>query len=211
VTSPIENEGYRRTLKQMEDAARAWINQRPFAELRFASVPAVLRAIGAPEYVIAQAEQAKRPAIAAALQPLIEHWAMNEDTRSFLQALVDGTNGEVTFLQASALVGVLLDQHLDRASHVVEVAGRDNHCPACAQELGHATNVSGRTFAPTLGCLTICGCCAARLRFTETGFELLTDRDFGRLHKRQRTMLADLQKVVRKAKAEQHEEKLQQN
>lgn len=159
--TPIPD-GYVRCLEQLHEAARAWCSAHPFAELLFRTrefEAEIAREAGKP---------GQKPAIVAQLSDVIERWADNADTRSFLRALDAATGGEATYMQMKMLVEAQQQHRLERARGAMP-AGGQWECITCARRIDGYTNLEGLIERPTAGAFTVCAYCGAIQRVSPEG------------------------------------------
>lgn len=185
-------EGYQQTLDAMTAAAQQWMREHPFAgPFRFTDFEKEMaREAGHPT---------KRVAIIAPLAAVIDRWAANADTRSFLEALVEASKGEATFLQASLLIDSAFASALMRGSGRLPEGSWN--CTGCGAKQDGFTNLDGHPERPGPGAISVCGGCGAIQRVTAdgAGYEPLSSKAFGQLPKSLRKTLLAI-----KARVEEH-------
>ncbi|HMJ16595.1 MAG TPA: hypothetical protein VK524_34510 [Polyangiaceae bacterium] len=182
-------DGYTKCLDAMAEAAQRWVREHPFAgPLQFTDLEQEMaRRAGRP---------GDRVAVIAALADVLDRWAANADTRSFLQALVTASDGQATFLQARALVAQATQAMLERGSG--ELPEGQWSCTGCAKVLNGFTNTSGDGAAPGAGDITVCADCGVfqRVNAECSGYEALETRDFNALPKSARKHLLAIRAAV---------------
>jgi hypothetical protein len=183
-------EGYVRCVEAMQLAARNWLAQHPFAELRFTDFEAQMaREAGRP---------GERVAVVAVLSDTIDRWADNADTRDFLRAIDRATDGEATFMMAKALVDDAISRRLERASG--QLPEGDWRCTGCSEVLDGFTSIDGKPKTPGAGSLSVCSTCGAlqQVAATGTGYEPLTTAELNKLPKSMRMQLLKLRDGILK-------------
>lgn len=186
-------DGYLRCIEDMQRAARVWLKQHPFAEPRFAPIEEEFaRAVGKP---------GERPAIVALLSDVIDRWAANEDARSFLRALDEGSGGEGTYQMARALIAQATANALERSQG--RLSAGDWRCTGCGQLNDGFTRFDGSSVTPTPGALTVCAYCGALQQINAAGntYEALSTRELNRLPKSLRMQLLAMKAEIEKRRA----------
>ncbi len=175
-------ESYIECARIMVKAAQQWLREHPFAEpLRFTDF----------ENSITSAVhlEGKSVAIAVSLDTVVDLWAANADTRAFLQAMVEATNGEATFMQAKAVVEIIVERTLRKASG--KLADGDWRCVECGKQNNGFTNLDGNAAPPGPGDISACGYCGAIQQVNDAGnaYKPLSAREFNQLPKETRKLL----------------------
>lgn len=188
-------EGYASVVEAMAEAAQRWVREHPFAgPLQFTDFEKrMAERVGRPN---------ERVPIIAILSDVVDDWAANADTRSFLQALVTASNGEATFMQARVLVDHAVQRMLERGSGKLP-DGKARTCIGCGERQDGFTQIDGDPEPPGPGAIGLCARCGTLQRVSADGaaYEALSKRTFNQLPKSARKTLLSMKRGVEERNA----------